>query len=324
VSFGQRVINTILTWVYTFIFRDLYSLPKVHSMLSNVFPEDDIPHINHLIQSTALLINHGSPFLGDGLRPVMPKTILAGFMSCSKPIPLPHDLKDWVQEAEHGVILVSFGSVVKASKMADDKKRIMLKVFSKLKQRIIWKWESPMEDAPPNVLISAWLPQTSLLAHENVKVFVTHGGAGSIQETICHNTPIVGIPFGMDQFLNVNEAVRKNYGELIYWHDLTVDNFSEAISKVLTRPEYTEAVSALKDLIMDQPQHPLDKAAWWLEYLLRHPHNSGMKSPALRLYWFQYFLLDGLLVFLVSLLLVYFLIRYIYYKCCTRTKKKSD
>ena len=47
-SFGQRVINTILTGVYTFIFRDLYSLPKVHSMLSNVFPEDDIPHINHL------------------------------------------------------------------------------------------------------------------------------------------------------------------------------------------------------------------------------------------------------------------------------------
>ena len=180
-----------------------------------------------------------------------------------------------------------------------------------------------MEDAPPNVLISSWLPQTSLLAHKNVKVFVTHGGAGSIQETICHNTPIVGIPFGMDQFLNVNEAVQKNYGELIDWHDLTVDNLGEAINTVLTKPEYSEAVAGLKDLIMDQPQHPLDRVAWWLEYLLRHPHNIGMKSPALRLYWFQYFLLDVLLVFLIFLLLLYFLIRYIY-RWCTRTKKKYD
>jgi hypothetical protein len=47
----------------------------------------------------------------------------------------------------------------------------VLKVSSELKQRIMWKWEVPMPDAPRNVLISSWLPQTALLAHNNVTSF---------------------------------------------------------------------------------------------------------------------------------------------------------
>ena len=42
-----------------------------------------------------------------------------------------------------------------------------------------------------------------------MKVFVTHGGAGSIQETICHKTPIVGVPMFGDQPVNVKETVNK-------------------------------------------------------------------------------------------------------------------
>eukprot|EP00092_Neocalanus_flemingeri_P002760 GFUD01002955.1.p1 GENE.GFUD01002955.1~~GFUD01002955.1.p1 ORF type:complete len:304 (-),score=87.42 GFUD01002955.1:387-1265(-) len=267
-------------------------------MLASVFPDEEIPHLNDLIQTTALLINHGSPFLGDGLRPVMPKTILAGLMSCNPPNTLPQDLAEWVEGAEHGVIFISFGSVIKSSKMPEFKRQTLLKVFSQLKQRIIWKWEAPMPDAPENVLVSSWLPQTSLLAHENVKLFITHGGAGSIQETICHKTPIVGVPISTDQFSNIQEAVQKNIGVLVKWHELTENSVAEAVEEVLTNPDYKTAVSDLSDLIMDQPQHPLDRAVWWMEYLLRHPHNTGMVSPAHKLYWFQYFLLDVLLAFL--------------------------
>jgi glucuronosyltransferase len=61
----------------------------------------------------------------------------------------------------------------------------------------IWQhWAQPKPDAPPNVLLSAWLPQLDILAHPNVKLFITHGGAGSLQEALCYKTPMVGIPFG--------------------------------------------------------------------------------------------------------------------------------
>ena len=81
----------------------------------------------------------------------MPNTILGGLMSCRAPPPLPEDLNSFVESAEHGVIFVSFGSVLQASKMPEQKRVMMLNVFSRLKQKVIWKWEAEMPDAPDNV-----------------------------------------------------------------------------------------------------------------------------------------------------------------------------
>ena len=96
--------------------------------------------------------------------------------------------------------------------------------------------------------------------------------------------------------------------------------------QVLTNPEYQRSVDQLSSLILDQPQHPLDRAVWWLEYLLRHPHNTNMRPHTHNLYWFQYFLLDILAVVLtVSSLLIFILYKLI--SCCRREnvlKKKSD
>ena len=91
-----------------------------------------------------------------------------------------------------GVIYVSFGSVLKASVMSDDKRKIMLGAFAKLKQKVLWKWETEvMDDKPSNVMLHKWLPQQDVLGHPNVKLFVSHGGQSSFQETICHQTPAV-------------------------------------------------------------------------------------------------------------------------------------
>jgi glucuronosyltransferase len=98
----------------------------------------------------------------------MPKTVMAGLMTCRPGLPLPPDLAAFVEGAEHGVIFVSFGSVIKSSKMPEDKRQLLLSLFSSLKQRIIWKWEAAMPDAPPNVMVSSWLPQQDLLAHPKV------------------------------------------------------------------------------------------------------------------------------------------------------------
>ena len=188
----------------------------MQSFIEGEFPDEDVPDLNQLMKNTALLLNHGTMFTGDGLRPVHPQTIQAGLMTCSKPPPLTGELLQFVEEAQHGVVFVSFGSVIKASKMPEEKRLMMLKSFSELKQRVVWKWEEAMEDVPDNVLVSSWLPQPSLLAHQNVRLFVTHGGAGSIQETICHKTPIVGVPVHGDQFPLTQGAVNQvNFDKLI-------------------------------------------------------------------------------------------------------------
>ena len=46
-----------------------------------------------------------------------------------------------------------------------------------------------MKDKPSNVKLSKWLPQEAILAHPNLKLFVTHGGQSSSQEALCHKKP---------------------------------------------------------------------------------------------------------------------------------------
>jgi glucuronosyltransferase len=76
--------------------------------------------------------------------------------------------------------------------MSDEKRRLLLNVFGKLKQKVLWKWETEqMEDKPANVKLSKWLPQQDILAHKNTRLFVTHSGQSSTQETLCHGTPVV-------------------------------------------------------------------------------------------------------------------------------------
>ena len=93
---------------------------------------------------------------------------------------------------------------------------------------------------------------------------------------------------------------------------------------MLTDPLYQEQVSKLSELIMDQPQHPLDRAVWWLEYLLRHPHNPDMRSHTHNLNWAQYFLLDVLAFIIAVLATVIFIIVKIVKYCCCKTKRKQD
>ena len=124
----------------------------------------------------------------------------------------------------------------------------------------------------------------------------------------------------------MKEAVNNNVGVRLEWHGMTEDTLEQALLEVLTNPQYQTAVDQLSDLIMDQPQHPLDRAVWWLEYLLRHPHNTNMRPHTINLYWFQYFLLDIIVLLLIASSLL-ILILYKLISCCRRenvSKKKSD
>jgi glucuronosyltransferase len=48
--------------------------------------------------------------------------------------------------------------------MPEEYRKVFVNVFSRLKQRVIWKWETEtMPDLPPNVKLSKWLPQQDIL-----------------------------------------------------------------------------------------------------------------------------------------------------------------
>lgn len=100
-----------------------------------------------------------------------------------------------------GFIYLSFGSVIKSTDMPDEQRKVFVNVFSRLRQRILWKWENgTMEGAPDNVRMSKWVPQQDILAHPKIKLFITHGGLLSTQEAVYHGVPLVGLPIFAGEF----------------------------------------------------------------------------------------------------------------------------
>lgn len=198
-TFIQRTINTISNFFFHHILRNILIFKRDYKILQKHFPNEDIPDLSELERKASLSMSFGHPLIMDGWRPMAPNHIHLGMMNCKEPKKLdPEDkIAKFLNDAKDGVIFVSFGSVFRASYMSDDRRKLFLNVFKGLKQKILWKWETEiMEDKPDNVMLSKWLPQQEVLAHPNVKLFITHGGQSSFQETLCHGKPVVGPNFG--------------------------------------------------------------------------------------------------------------------------------
>lgn len=73
---------------------------------------------------------------------------------------------------------------MKPSKMDPQKKKDILNSLKKLKQKVIWKWDEKLDVDESKFMVRNWLPQDDILAHPNVKLFVTHGGLLSCTESI--------------------------------------------------------------------------------------------------------------------------------------------
>ncbi len=76
--------------------------------------------------------------------------------------------------------------------------------------------------------------------------------------------------------------------------------------------------------------HPLDKAAYHVEYVARHRGAPFLKPTYKNLYWFQFYLLDVMLAAIIAILLFtglcYKLVKILrqYYKGVGPVKPKSS
>lgn len=72
----------------------------------------------------------------------------------------------------------------------------------------------------------------------------------------------------------------------------------------------------------DQPMKPLDKAIFWLEYVIRHQGAPHLRTAALSLRWYQYLLLDvAAFIAVVFLMLVYISYKTVRICCCRKSPK---
>lgn len=252
-------------------------------------------------------------------RPNVPGLIeIGGVQVKEKPDPLPEDLQQWMDDASDGVIFMSMGSNVKSAGFSEEKLNAFLKTFAKLKQRIVWKFENEtLPGLPKNIFISKWLPQDDLLAHPNLKLFITHGGLGSILEAKVHAVPIIGIPLFGDQVTNVQVPKSEGWGLDIHYSDVTEDTLTNAIQEILSNTSYKTSVQKLSAIFRDRPQSPLETAIFWIEYVLRHHGAKHIQSNSIHLNFFQLHSLD-VIGFLVAIASAVLYIQWKILKCVLR------
>ncbi|KAF2894415.1 hypothetical protein ILUMI_11759, partial [Ignelater luminosus] len=211
------------------------------------------------------------------------------------------DLEEIMNSAKNGVILLSLGTNIKSANLKDEIKQTFLKVFAKLSQTVLWKFETDdLKTVPKNVIIRKWLPQNDILGHPNIKLFLSHGGSLSTQEAMYHGVPVVGIPFFSDQFLNIHQMKKKGIAEHIdLKKNVTADEMYEKIQMVLNSNSYKSKIDKISKLYRDRPQTALEKAIFWIEYVMRHGTAEHLVLPARDMPSYKTGNLDVLAVFVL-------------------------
>lgn len=201
-----------------------------------------------------------------------------------------------------GVIYFSLGSYVKSTDMPRDKLEAFVESFRGLKQKVLWKYENDsITNLPSNVLVRKWLPQSDILAHRNVVLFVTHGGVFGTQEGLYHGVPMLMIPFYGDQFRNSIKSVIGGFAIMLRFSEVSANILTEKLNIILNEEQYQKSAKEKSRLFHDNPMTPLDESMFWIEYAARHKGTGHLRSHAADMPWYVYLHLDilGLLIICV-------------------------
>lgn len=289
-----------------------------------------MPEYDELNRNVSLIFfNSHAPSEGP-IRPNVPGVIeVGGIQVKEKPDPLPQDIADFINNSTEGTILLSLGSNMRGEYLKPETVKIMFNVLSKLKQRVIWKWED-LDKTPgksDNILYSKWLPQDDILAHPKVILFINHAGRGGITESLYHGKPMLSLPVFGDQPSNARKLVTDGFGLSLSLLSLEEQPFRESIYELLGNPKYTQRTKSFSKLFHDRPLTARQSVLYWTEYVLRHHGAPHLQSPVLHMDFISAYNLDVytlIVAVLITVLLTNFLIlSFIYKKCRGSTKKAT-
>lgn len=144
------------------------------------------------------------------------------------------------------------------------------------------------------------MPQPDILAHHNVKLFISHGGLFSTLESVDRGVPLLIVPFFGDQHRNGKRVENAGYGKVLPFYDITADTFGAAVNEMLA-PKKLQRAKEIQALWRDNMVDPMDTFVWWIEYVVKYKGAKHLKSHASEMCWFSYLLID---VFIASIAVV--------------------
>ncbi|KAB7505542.1 hypothetical protein Anas_01643 [Armadillidium nasatum] len=167
ITFRRRLKSTAINYIYTLL-NNFYLEPQMYSkcVKNGLCPEDMLPFHE---------ISKNRTYSRQSTKTINAKRYLRRRGSHKT---TEKELEEWIEgSGEEGFIFFSIGSAMNPDFLPEEYRKILVKVFGSLKQRVLWKWnKETMPDLQSNVKLQKWLPQTDLLGHPKIKLFITHGG----------------------------------------------------------------------------------------------------------------------------------------------------
>ncbi|XP_065216818.1 UDP-glucosyltransferase 2-like [Planococcus citri] len=241
-------------------------------------------------------------------RPMNPNVIEVGGIHIKPPKLLPKNIEKFIEDAPNGVILFTFGSLIKTASIPNEIMTIILQAFAQIPQRVIMKYEIPLKNVPENVMVLNWLPQRDILEHNNVIAFISHCGQGGVNEAIYTATPILAIPFMFDQRVNAIYLERHGVAVQLELEQITKSTFLEALNNIVNDTKYRDNMQILSKEFKDRPISPQQSVVYWTEYVVRHNSAPHLNPISNELSWFQYLLIDVIIFVLLFVIIVVYIL----------------
>ncbi|XP_058403195.1 UDP-glucuronosyltransferase 2A1 isoform X1 [Diceros bicornis minor] len=286
-TFGERVKNTISYSLQDYIFQSYWG--EWNSYYSEVLGRPTTL-CETMGKAEIWLIRTYWDF--EFPRPYLPNFEFVGGLHCKPAKPLPKEMEEFVQSSgEDGVVVFSLGSMVK--NLTEEKANLIASALAQIPQKVLWRYNGKKPATlGANTRLYDWLPQNDLLGHPKAKAFITHGGTNGIYEAIYHGVPLVGVPMFADQPDNIAHMKAKGTAVEVNINTMTSADLLNALRTVINDPSYKENAMRLSRIHHDQPVKPLDRAVFWIEFVMRHKGAKHLRPAAHDLTWFQYHSLD--------------------------------
>ncbi|XP_070155000.1 UDP-glucosyltransferase 2-like isoform X1 [Polyergus mexicanus] len=327
INLWERTLN-VLYYIVDDLVRQYYYMP-ISQQITERYIGHKIRPLSEIEKNISIILINTYSAFEPGI-PLPPNVIEVGGLHAQsvqriadeEPVTYPDNIREFLDGADNGAIIISLGTNVKWKSIGLDKLEAVTLALSNLKQRVLWKLDIELPcQVPNNMMILKWMPQNEILNHKNVKAIWTHGGLLSTYEAIWKGVPMIAMPFFADQKFNVALLVHKGVAIRLNIDTLSTESISDAIEKILYNESYTKNMKQLSSEFRDRPVPPLDLAIWWIEYAARHPRGS-LGSPLRFQSWMEQNLIDvyAFLIFnlIIILTVVFFVFKKLFSFCRNR------
>ncbi|XP_025115639.1 UDP-glucuronosyltransferase 2B33-like [Pomacea canaliculata] len=302
-TFYQRVVNSLFHLASSLMDPSVYK-----DAVSRYAPDMPYLPMDMLIARAEIWLVETDHIL-DYPKPSMPNVKLIGGTATGPGKPLPPQFKHFMDDAEEGVVIVTFGSQILSPPTSITQK--ILKVLTDLPFKSVFRSNISSPNSE-KILTSSWIPQNDLLAHPNTRVFVSHCGKNGQYEALYHAVPVVATPIFADQSYNAERMRVKGFAEIVDLNTVSTDELYTTIVQVATNKSYKQAITKASELFKIEFGVPVEKAAFWLNHVMKyggdHLRSSGHEFPFYQFAcWDVYAFLfaSALLAFLIAVLSLY-------------------